>query len=164
MLHIPISPEDLSAIHRDRFYHPQPHIMMRMHTLALHHAGESAARIAVLLHRNPKTIRAGLHAYRNGGLQAVFQYQRNDWVRWHAALLDIELIFLPSYSPNLNLMERYWKFVKKKGLYNRFHGNFKTFCQAIDECVKGNEKIAEELKTLMTLKFQTRENVQFLAV
>ena len=91
-------------------------------------------------------------------------YQRNYWVRWHAALLDIELIFLPSYSPNLNLIERYWKFVKKKCLYNRFHGNFKTFCQAIDECVKGNEKVAEEVKTLMTLKFQTWENVQFLAV
>ena len=42
MLRITILAEDFSTIHHDRFYHPQPHIMMRMHTLALHHKGESA--------------------------------------------------------------------------------------------------------------------------
>ena len=48
-------------------------------------------------------------------------YQRCYWVRSFAALLGIELIFLPSYSPNLNLIERYWKFLKKKCLYNQFY-------------------------------------------
>jgi len=92
-------------------------------------------------------------------------YQRNYLVRWHAAILDIELIFLPSYSPNLNLIERYWKFVKKKCLYNKFHEDFEAFCTAIDDCVNnGYKKYAEELETLMTLKFQSFENVQFLAV
>jgi transposase len=92
-------------------------------------------------------------------------YQRNWWVRWHAALLDIELVFLPSYSPNLNLIERYWKFMKKKCLYNRFYDDFVSFCQAIDDCLQnGNEKYREELNTLMTTKFQSFENVQFLAV
>ena len=43
---VPISLDDLPIIQRERYYHPQPHIMMRMHTLALHHEGESAARIA----------------------------------------------------------------------------------------------------------------------
>jgi len=92
-------------------------------------------------------------------------YQRNYLVRWHAAILDIELVFLPSYSPNLNLIERLWKFVKKKSLYNRFHGDFESFCAAIDDCVNnGNKKYAEELKTLLTLNFQSFENVQFLTV
>jgi transposase len=92
-------------------------------------------------------------------------YQRNYLVRWHAAILDIELVFLPSYSPNLNLIERYWKFVKKKCLYNQFYGDFESFCAAIDDCVNnGNKKYADELKSLMTLNFQTFENVQFLAV
>jgi transposase len=91
-------------------------------------------------------------------------YQRNYLVRWHAAILDIELVFLPSYSPNLNLIERYWKFVKKKSLYNRFHSNFESFVEAIDDCINnGNTKYAEELGTLMTLNFQSLENVQFLA-
>jgi transposase len=82
-------------------------------------------------------------------------YQRNYVVRWYAALLDIELVFLPSYSPNLNLIERYWKFVKKKCLYNRFYEEFNSFCKAIDDCLlHGHEKYRDELKTLMTLKFQ----------
>jgi len=57
MLQVPILTEDIPTIQHDRFYHPQPHIMMRMHTLALHHQGESAARIAQLLDRDPRTIR-----------------------------------------------------------------------------------------------------------
>jgi transposase len=92
-------------------------------------------------------------------------YQRNWLVRWHAALLDIELIFLPSYSPNLNLIERYWKFLKKKCLYNQFYADFEAFGKAIDDCIKkGNNEYKNELETLMTLKFQKFENAQFLAV
>ena len=92
-------------------------------------------------------------------------YQRCYWVRMYAAVLGIELIFLPSYSPNLNLIERFWKFLKKKCLYNQFYSDFDSFCNAIDDCIADAEKeYAEELKTLMTLKFQSFENVQFLAV
>ena len=92
-------------------------------------------------------------------------YQRNWLVRWYAALLDIELIFLPSYSPNLNLIERYWKFLKKKCLYNQFYDDFESFCKAIDEGMeKGSNEYKNELETLMTLKFQSFENAQFLAV
>jgi len=47
MLRVPIFPEDLPVILHERFYHPQPYIMIRMHTLAFHHEGESAVRIAV---------------------------------------------------------------------------------------------------------------------
>jgi transposase len=92
-------------------------------------------------------------------------YQRCYWVRMYAAVLGIELIFLPSYSPNLNLIERYWKFLKKKCLYNQFYSDFESFCKAIDDCLANAEKkFADELKTLMNLKFQSFENVQFLAV
>lgn len=92
-------------------------------------------------------------------------YQRCHLVRMYAALLGIELIFLPSYSPNLNLIERYWKFLKKKCLYNHFYGDFESFCQAIDDCVANSgEKYRDELKTLMTLNFQAFENVHCLAV
>jgi transposase len=37
-----------------------------------------------------------------------------------AASLQIELCFLPPYSPNLNLIERLWKFVKKQCLYSSY--------------------------------------------
>ena len=41
------------------------------------------------------------------------RYQRNRLVFALAAELQIELLFLPPYSPNLNLIERLWKLVKK---------------------------------------------------
>ena len=77
MLHVAILPEDIATIQHDRFYHPQPHIMMRMHVLALHHKGESAARIAQLLDRDPRTIRGCLKKYRDGGLKAVYEYEKH---------------------------------------------------------------------------------------
>ena len=59
-------------------------------------------------------------------------YQRCYWVRSFAGLIGIEFIFLPSDSPNLNLVERYWKSLMKKCLYNQFYGDFQSFCKAID--------------------------------
>ena len=37
------------------------------------------------------------------------KYQRCDLVKKLAVEVNIELLFLPSYSPNLNIIERYWK-------------------------------------------------------
>ncbi len=42
----------------------------------------------------------------------------------------IQLIFLPSYSPNLNLIERVWKFFKKKVLYNTYYKDISAFREA----------------------------------
>ncbi|MDR1290879.1 MAG: IS630 family transposase, partial [Planctomycetaceae bacterium] len=47
-------------------------------------------------------------------------YQRCKLVHDLAKQLNIELLFLPTYSPNLNLIERYWKFLKNKCLYNHY--------------------------------------------
>ena len=44
------------------------------------------------------------------------RYQHCKVVQALARSLKIELLFLPSYSPNLNLIERLWKFVKKECL------------------------------------------------
>jgi transposase len=103
MLRVSISPADLSTIHHDRFYHPQPYIMIRMHILALHHAGENAARIAVLLNRNRKTTQACLKAYRDGGLQAVYQYKKHKKeceLDAHSELIEKELEQHPPQSIN----------------------------------------------------------------
>ncbi|MCR5814511.1 MAG: transposase, partial [Desulfovibrio sp.] len=40
------------------------------------------------------------------------RYQRCAIVQKVAEKLKIKLVFLPPYSPNLNLIERFWKFVK----------------------------------------------------
>jgi transposase len=92
------------------------------------------------------------------------RYQRNALVQSLAEELKIGLLFLPSYSPNLNLIERLWKFVKRRALYGRYHPTFTDFQAAIEETLDGLQtKHAEPLKTLMTLNFQHFENVSLMA-
>ena len=55
------------------------------------------------------------------------RYQKCQLVAELAKQLNIELLYLPSYSPNLNLIERLWKFVKKTCLNNVYHENFIVF-------------------------------------
>ena len=92
------------------------------------------------------------------------RYQRCQLVRDLAAALKIELLFLPSYSPHLNLIERLWKFVKKSVLNSRHQTSFAAFRQTIDQCLKelpSTHRTA--IHTLMTLRFQTFEDVSLLA-
>jgi len=83
-----------------------------------------------------------------------------------AESLGIELLYLPAYSPNLNLIERLWKFVKKKCLYSRYYENFDLFCEAIQGCLSKVEtkEYKAELQTLLSLKFQTFKDVQFVTL
>ena len=64
------------------------------------------------------------------------RYQRCNLVIDLAAKLNIELLFLPPYSPNLNLIERLWKFVKKKCLYAKFYPTFDAFTASIQSCLE----------------------------
>lgn len=83
------------------------------------------------------------------------RYQRCNLVIEHAAKLNIELLFLPPYSPNLNLIERVWKFTKKKCLNSKYYATFDLFKNAIGSFLAGMHKEHEvELKSLLTLKFQ----------
>jgi transposase len=83
------------------------------------------------------------------------RYQHCNAVKAHAAKLDIELLFLPPYSPNLNLIERVWKLTKKKCLTNKYHRDFSGFRDAIDQCLDEFEgKLKPELESLLTLNFQ----------
>jgi len=52
------------------------------------------------------------------------RYQRCKYVLEIAARLNIEILFLPPYSPNLNLIERLWKFVRKDCLYDKYYEHF----------------------------------------
>ena len=61
------------------------------------------------------------------------RYQHNTAVQALAKELRITLLFLPSYSPNLNLIERLWKFIKRRALYGRYHPTFADFQAAIQE-------------------------------
>jgi transposase len=92
------------------------------------------------------------------------RYQRNAIVEALAQELGIRLLFLPSYSPNLNLIERLWKFMKRRALYGRYHPTFAEFQAAIQEVLDGlSTNYARELETLMTLNFQQFEDVSLMA-
>ena len=77
--------------------------------------------------------------------------------------LGITLLFLPSYSPNLNLIERLWKFVKKECLYGRHFPDFANFKSRIEGCINEFDSTHKsKLNSLMTHNFQTFENRSIL--
>jgi len=93
------------------------------------------------------------------------RYQRCAMVMEKAKSLNIELCFLPSYSPNLNLIERVWKFVKKKCLYSQYYAEFPAFKAAISKCLDETMTTHQsELDSLLTLRFQLFEKAQFVTV
>jgi transposase len=92
------------------------------------------------------------------------RYQRNAVVEALASQLEITLMFLPSYSPHLNLIERLGKFIKRRALYGRYHPKFADFQAAINQVIDGLPTThAEKLNSLMTLNFQQFEDVSLMA-
>lgn len=108
-------------------------------------------------------------AAQSGGLPITLvldnaRYQKCALVQSLADQLGITLLYLPSYSPNLNLIERVWKFVKKTCLNSCSYSTFAEFQAAIDRCLDELFTTHEaEVKTLLTPKFQTFENASILA-
>ena len=79
---------------------------------------------------------------------------------YHSCLLKeylkgtkIQLIYLPPYSPNLNLIERYWKFFKKKVQNNCYYETFDEFKQACKNFFRKRKKYLPELQSLLTENF-----------
>ena len=93
------------------------------------------------------------------------RYQKCRLVQQTSKLLDIELLYLPAYSPNLNLIERMWKFVKRKCLYSKYYPDFGAFTKTILRCLqKPNDEDRRELASLLTINFQSFSKSHFVAV
>jgi hypothetical protein len=65
-------------------------------------------------------------------------------------------LFPPSYSPDLSLTGRLWKFVKREALAGRYRPTFAEFTAAIDDCLDHlGTRNREQMESLLTLNFQT---------
>jgi DDE superfamily endonuclease len=70
------------------------------------------------------------------------------------------LLYLPAYSPNLHLIERLWRFIKKQCLYSKYYPDSQAFQQAILTCIQEAPTTHQDaLKRLLTLRFQTFQKV-----
>ncbi len=93
------------------------------------------------------------------------RYQKCTLVKNYAAALNIELLYLPSYSPHLNLIERFWKFIRKECLYSKYYQKFPEFKHAIDNCIRNAHiKHKEELESLLSWNFQSFKDVKISTV
>jgi transposase len=84
------------------------------------------------------------------------RYQRCEYVQNRTKEPGIELLFLPSYSPNLNLIERLWKWTKKDCLNCKYYSTFTDFVAAINVSLKKieNEENKKVLEKHLSLNFQ----------
>lgn len=82
------------------------------------------------------------------------RYYRSKRVKAYLEASRIELMFLPPYAPNLNLIERYWKYFKKNILYNRYYETFKEFKQACEDFFANPDEHRPSLRSLLTENFQ----------
>ena len=48
----------------------------------------------------------------------------------------LEIFFLPSYSPHLNIIETLWRFIKYKWLESEAYENYSTLVEAVEEILK----------------------------
>lgn len=82
------------------------------------------------------------------------RYYRSKLVQAFLETAKIKLIFLPPYSPNLNLIERLWKYFRKQVLYNRYYQRFEDFKTACLTFFANIPKHKQALRQLLTENFQ----------
>jgi transposase len=81
------------------------------------------------------------------------RYYRSRAVAEYLKTSPIKLVFLPPYAPNLNLIERLWKFFKKTVLYNRYYERFSQFQEACTDFFNDSRKYHSQLRSLLTENF-----------
>lgn len=81
------------------------------------------------------------------------RYYRSKLVKEFLRTSKVELVFLPPYSPNLNLIERLWKFMKKKVLHNKYYEKYDDFKKAVGSFFGNINEFSNELETLLTNEF-----------
>ena len=86
------------------------------------------------------------------------RYYRSKAVAEYLENSRITLLFLPPYSPNLNLIERFWKFFKRQVLYNRYYEAFDDYKNASKRFFRELDSHAAKLRSLLTENFEIIAN------
>ena len=85
------------------------------------------------------------------------------WCKPTPGLWASTLEFLPTYSPNLNLIERYWPWVKKQCLNAKYHPDFVTMKSVIlPTTALAHHNHAAALASLLTWNFQLFPKTQVI--
>jgi transposase len=82
------------------------------------------------------------------------RYYRSKAVAEYLENSRINLLFLPAYSPNLNLIERFWKFFKRKVLYNCYYEAFEHFKETCKRFFRELDSHVSQLRSLLTENFE----------
>ena len=82
------------------------------------------------------------------------RYYRSKMVQEYLVKSKIKIIFLPPYSPNLNLIERLWKYFRKIVLYNKYYETFDEFKKACKSFFRNSKRYKEDISSLLTENFQ----------
>ena len=80
-------------------------------------------------------------------------YKNGELTEWIKGTRIVQ-VFLPPYSPDLNLIERLWRFLRKKVINTEFYRTKELFREAISKFFRNIEKYKSELETLLTLNFR----------
>jgi transposase len=144
----------------------------RYHLLgALHAVNHQLIQVANHSYLNAASVCALLRAVAAAGVGRPItlvldnaRYQKCAVVQDLARALGITLLYLPGYSPNLNLIERVWKFVKQQSLRAVYHATYEEFTGAIDQCLgQLGTTHKTEMDSLLTHNFQMFDVVPMLA-
>lgn len=89
------------------------------------------------------------------------RYYRCSWLQEWAKKQRIEFVFLPSYSPNLNITERLWRLLRKEVINLMYYDTYSKFRNNIIHFLENIKDYKEEVRSLLTLNLRTVGNISF---
>ena len=86
------------------------------------------------------------------------RYYKNQKVKAFLETSKIEVHYLPPYSPNLNPIERLWKWIKQRVLYNTYYERFDDFKEAVIGFLESFSRMDPESELGLAFAFRVRDH------
>lgn len=91
------------------------------------------------------------------------RYNRNKMLTEWAANTRIKFVYLPPYSPNLNIIERLWRLMRKEVINSIYYDTYAKFKIGVTKFLDNSKDYKSELRSLLTLNFRTVEGTSYHA-